>query len=478
MFILIPTLLPIFSSSLASELIVAFYGIINLAWLICIALSALFVARLFIERPKYESSSSILSSDVSNLSHIVAILIYKEPIDLIEKSLESLRAQTQASKLIVVIGLEEKTPQLEWKQQVIQHNFKDAFQQLIFTVHPYGLPNEIPGKCSNINYAVRTAVQRLKSENLLNYELTTVTSCDADNLFHPKYFEYLSQEFLSTQRRNQVVWQSPLFYNWQLASSPFFTRVTSILRPVFMMGILIPFNINTMSVFSLSLDLYVRGGYTHPGYQMEDIISAIRWMTEIKKRVEIKPLYIPTLSGPTSGHNILEEFHEWRRQARRWTIGAAEVFHYYCVRCGRIPMKTSVSWGLSFAAYYCIFLCTAPLVCSLGALMPVIYPETGAALIWGSYNFSEILKLMGLLQVACLSAVFILNSFWLKLLRLNEHVPTWRNFLHFLTSPFVVIAYAFIELLALHEMAIAGKSVCTHIPSKKEALSGRQLKKA
>lgn len=73
------------------------------------------------------------------------------------------------------------------------------------------------------------------------------------------------------QARHRTVWQSPLFYCINLDKSPFFVRVTGLLRAFFMMGYLIPMNINTMSVFSLTLKLYEDGEYTHPGYQVSSL---------------------------------------------------------------------------------------------------------------------------------------------------------------------------------------------------------------
>ena len=45
---------------------------------------------------------------------------------------------------------------------------------------------------------------------------------------------------------------------------------------------------------------------------------------------------VPTLSGPTSGRVLEEELGEWAAQARRWTIGAAEVqfivLNYFAIK--------------------------------------------------------------------------------------------------------------------------------------------------
>ena len=59
------------------------------------------------------------------------------------------------------------------------------------------------------------------------------------------------------------------------------------------------------------------------------------------------------------GH--LEELWEWAVQARRWTLGAAEVFHYFVVKSPEIPGLTALAWGCSFLFYYGILLCCSHL---------------------------------------------------------------------------------------------------------------------
>ncbi len=73
---------------------------------------------------------------------------------------------------------------------------------------------------------------------------------------------------LQKEKEKSAVFQSPLLYNWNLDESSFVTRVTGLLRAFLMMGALIPFSINSMSVFSFTASLCVAGDYIHPGYQV------------------------------------------------------------------------------------------------------------------------------------------------------------------------------------------------------------------
>ncbi|CAF1411578.1 unnamed protein product, partial [Didymodactylos carnosus] len=100
-----------------------------------------------------------------------------------------------------------------------------------------------------------------------------------------------------------------------------------------------------------------QGNFIHPGYQMDDIICLIRWMGVTQQRLRISMIPMPVLSGPISGETIETEIIEWARQARRWTIGAAEVFHYFIIKSKRMPVASACSWGVAFAMFTEYFPC-------------------------------------------------------------------------------------------------------------------------
>ena len=155
---------------------------------------------------------------------------------------------------------------------------------------------------------------------------------------------------------------------------------------------------------------------------------------------------------------------EWARQARRWTIGASEVFHYYVIKAGRMPFWPAFSWGMSFLSYYGILLCSGGLygvTANLSMTLLVKDPP--------SYINYFMYSLAGLQQLAFLG-VFIMDVFGPRLMNVKEHISFIRNFFHFLLSPLVLLGYSLVEFYALHEVAIRGKEVCKHGASKKDAL--------
>ncbi len=400
------------------------------------------------------------------IRHIVAISCYKEPVELIAKSIQTLADQTQVHRITMVISSEQRTPDKEKKCQFLQAQFQNCgFERIIFTIHPLGLPNEIPGKCSNANYGLRMAVREMgivddETDNIL------VTTCDADSKFPPQYIAALTSKYLKENRPAlSTIYQSPLFYNWKLDSLSFVTRVTGLLRSFLMLGALIPFNINTMSIFSFSLSLAKKGNYIHPSYQMDDIICLIRWMGVTQQRLRISMIPVPVLSGPTSGETIEMEIIEWARQARRWTIGAAEVFHYFLVKSKRMPRSAACSWGVAFIIYYGILLCTGGLY-GLTSMLSMFLLVKNVPLVMRYMMYG-----MLALQMLTFSIAFIIDMFIPKLLlNVNECIFILRNLFHFLATPFVLLAYSCVEFYALHEVLIYGKKVCKHGASIKVVL--------
>lgn len=198
--------------------------------------------------------------------------------------LGSLLSQAGLSELLVVVAFEKKTPDLEAKMNAVNAAFRGRFGHFMITVHTIHKQSEIAGGCSNKNYAIRSAYQYIKDHNLLNEENVahTITTCDTDSLFHPNYFETLKHMYNFENPElgappKMLVWQPPLFYNWDLDERPFFNRITGLMRSMMMLGGLISFNLNPMSIFSYPIELGKCAGFINPRYGVDDIIAKVRW---------------------------------------------------------------------------------------------------------------------------------------------------------------------------------------------------------
>ena len=294
------------------------------------------------------------------------------------------------------------------------------------------------------------------------------------------------------ESRFTVCFQSPLFYNITLDERWFFTRAMGIIRSYFMIGFLIGGDINTMSIYSMSLRLLVEGQFFHPGYQMDDIIYTLSAMRATGGRIYIRTIDIPTLSGPTSGVSMMGELKEWIVQAERWTIGAAEVFHYFFVKLLKgnylLPGLAYFWW---FVYYYGFILCVMGIMNMCGILnafisigyKPIDLGECQPFSDWGDFGenwtwqwgfwFGAPFGLIFFYVIVVIPA-FMMDALVAQILALDEHVNPIRNLLHFISAQPVLWLYNVVEFYAIVKIGIYGKSVCGHKASEKHALAGKK----
>lgn len=77
---------------------------------------------------------------------MVLMCAYKEPLEVLVATLDSLKQQTVAKHLFVVVALEEKTPDVTVKSQHLSSRYASEFLHLMVTVHPSGILGELPEK--------------------------------------------------------------------------------------------------------------------------------------------------------------------------------------------------------------------------------------------------------------------------------------------------------------------------------------------
>lgn len=232
--ILVLTLMPIWLSFIIPETIAyvnaAFVMLFALIW-ICIGFNA---ARNFskLHHIPTPSLEGLAASRVRRFTHVVIVPCYIDPIDVLFDCLGSLMLQKDPQNLLVVVAFEAKTPDLLIKEQTVQAAFHDKFGTFLTSVHTIDKSMEIAGGCSNKNYALRHAHKHLQ-QNTTKFggSAVTLTTCDTDSLFHPNYFTVLEACYNAenpslTAEPRMVVWQPPLFYNWDLDQRPFFNRIT------------------------------------------------------------------------------------------------------------------------------------------------------------------------------------------------------------------------------------------------------------
>ncbi len=170
------------------------------------------------------------------------IFIYNESYDVLGPTLQSLLdSDYDPKRLIVTIAYEQRGGRaaLETVEQIKKH-FTGKFGALLFSEHPENQPNEVIGKGPNATHAGRYLAKYLEREKI-DPKNVIVTTLDSDNRPDPRYFAYLTYEWIVTPNRQRVSFQPIcLFTNniWDapapmrvIATSNSFWNLISSMRP-------------------------------------------------------------------------------------------------------------------------------------------------------------------------------------------------------------------------------------------------------
>jgi hypothetical protein len=267
----------------------------------------------------------------SDVRHIVVIPTYKEPREIIARTLDALVAQHRAQeRLVVVLGMEEREPDARAKADGLIAEYGKNFLHMMATIHPGNIPGEEPGKSSNEAWAGRHARAAI-DELGIDPELCTITSCDADSVLDRRYFSAVAKSFAAEERRHLSFWQAPLFfYNniWQVPAPVRFT--TWMQHAVQLAELAMPrFDPLPISTYTLSLSLCERCGFWDPAVIPEDWHAWLNCLFETGEEISTHSIFLPTLGDATDGETAWDAVKNRFEQLKRHSWGAEDVGYVY-----------------------------------------------------------------------------------------------------------------------------------------------------
>jgi glycosyltransferase involved in cell wall biosynthesis len=152
--------------------------------------------------------------------HMVIIPNYKESEEGLARTIDSLAAQGVASQLVVVLAMEAREPGAEEKASSLLRRYRSRFAEMFATYHPHGLPRK---PRQGLERSLGGAGGHIRLIESRRYDIArfTVTSCDADAVFHPRHFDALNYLFLSNPDPYRTFWQPTIFNSnniWDIPS--------------------------------------------------------------------------------------------------------------------------------------------------------------------------------------------------------------------------------------------------------------------
>jgi len=400
-----------------------------------------------------------LFPDWKKVHHLIVIVTYKEPLHVLERTINAIVKQDFPLKQItVVLATEERDTEAPQKAKALEKEFGRSFGNF-FTTRHHLVPREVAGKSSNENFAARQIKKELVDKRGMNIDFMTITSCDADHLFHPKHFSYLTFRFLDSPQRYNLFWQpAVLFYNnfWRL---PALTRVANTFSSIWNGAILARSDrlINCAN-YSASLKMIDKIDYWDPDVIPEDYRIFFKAFYKLKGKVEVEPIYLPIHADAAEGQNFWKTMLSQYRQYQRWAWGVSDdpyvIKNYFLtpgvsfwnktIRLFRL-LQDHFLWPVNW------FFIT------LGMTLPSLLHPTFSRTILG-YNLPRI---AALILNACLIFLIIILIVDAKRRPPRPiHIPRWRAFLiplEFVLMPIAGFFFNALPGLDAHTRLMLGK---------------------
>jgi len=265
--------------------------------------------------------------DWEKLRHVVIIPTYKEPVHILERTLQSLADQDFPTKHIIpILAMEFKESEEDRnaKVKILQAKFKNVFEEIIVTVHKLET-GEVVGKASNERFAAIWFKKNYIDKKRLVLDYYTVTSCDADHKYHPKHFACLAYKFLDDPNRYKRFWQpAVMFYNniWEI---PAVTRVPNTLMTIWNLSQLPRHDrlINAQN-YSLSFKLLDQAGYWDADKIPEDWGIFFKAFYKVGGGLEVEPIYLPLLADAAQSTSFWKTIANQYEQIKRWAWGTSD----------------------------------------------------------------------------------------------------------------------------------------------------------
>lgn len=391
--------------------------------------------------------------------HVVIIPNYKEPDEILRKTLDNLAAQVGArQRMAIVLAMEGAEANASAKAERLMADYRDRFLAINYSVHPTGLPGELRCKSSNEAWAARHARRWLIDELGWDINHMVVTSMDADTLWHPLYFHALAYAFATAPSdiRYTRFWQAPIRYHaniWEI-SPPM--RLVNAYGTAFELAYLsAPFwYALPMSSYSLSFRLLDSSGY------WDGDVIADEWHMFIKSffanhgAVTLEPIFLPFLATATTGDTVWETVKNRYQQTLRHAWGSKEVGFIIAriLEHPETPLRDSLK--LLLRATHDILLAGAGwVILTLGSQLPVLFnPGLVPPLHLIHTDPVYLIQVISSIVVVVLGVVFWLQDIGVRPPRPAHRPQTNKERLLTLASfpLLVILTFIFVAMPVLH----------------------------
>ena len=258
-----------------------------------------------------------------DLYHVVMLPTYKEDVSILR---EAMRAIDQSiyrnDRFVVVLGGEQADEQhFRRYAREIEEEYSDIFAKLIVTVHPKGLPGEMPGKGSNMKWMEEAVAPVLENMGIAD-EKAIVTAFDVDTVAHPQYFARLSYLFLTVDKPTRASYQPVVLYSNNVWSVKAPVRISMFGTTFWLLSELVRADrMWTFSSHSMSWKMLKDVGFHEPDLVSEDSRIFMQGLIHYDGDYRVEPMLLPVYMDAVDGETWWESMKALYKQQRRWAWG-------------------------------------------------------------------------------------------------------------------------------------------------------------
>ena len=310
-----------------------------------------------------------------DIYHLIILPMYKEGIEIVKPTLQSLAdSEYPKDKIIVVLATEERAGEAAQKTaQKIKDEFGKCFFKFLMTIHPQNIIGEIAGKGSNEAWAVTRAKEEIINKLAIPYENIIVSGFDIDTRVYPQYFACLTWHYLTAEKPQNSSYQPIPVYNNNIWQAPAFSRVIATSGTFWqMMQQARLEQLVTYSSHSMPFKILEEVGY--PANLVSDD-SRIFWKSYLSYNGDYRviPLHYPVSMDAVMAKTLVRTIINQYKQQRRWAWGAENIPYLFFgfLKNKKIPLFKKFRhslillegfWSWATAALLIFFLGWLPLI--------------------------------------------------------------------------------------------------------------------
>lgn len=470
-FILFPVWGSIFWPIGVAYFIIAF----NVYWLyrsITLAMAAVMSYYRIQAWEKYDWMGDVFGfADWKEVKHVIMLPTYKEPGEILVRTLKALETQTIGPKQIIpVIAMEERAGEEinESRKKMILDIFKDTFAGIYFYYHPANLTGEVVGKSSNAAWAGKQFRGELKTHKDWGIEKMTISSVDCDVALHPNHLAALTYNFLDDPDRYNKIWQGAIVFYNNIERIPWPMRVFNRMSSVINMAQLSrPDRLINFSTYTLSLKLMDDINYWDTDVIPEDYRIFFKTYFATNGRVEVEPLFISVSADAAEADGFWSTYTNTYEQVKRWAWGASD--DAYIIK-EYILDKKAPFWDKTIRVFKVVedhFMWPVNwFIITVGANMPPLLNETFSRTVLGK-TLPQVSSAILTISLVSLAAMVFIDF---KARPKVANLPLWRKMFapfEFVLMPVVGFFFSALPGLDAHTRLMMGKYMEYRVTEKK-----------